>query len=198
MEPLDRIHVAATVKLPTAAEPVRLFRALPSQVASVTLAKDSKCVTCSALEFANSLRTGDVVQPSTMTGVNVAVLAGRTLLMFGARLSPQSLPLEEALQNRRTTDVHQQFSKRDGTPLQHNWVPRVRMSLSEFVAQSVDTVVRVCVCLPGIAGDVPAELAPGMKPGCTQGPAEYIFVVTRENLSELFDADVLRAVEKVC
>ena len=123
-----------------------------------------------------------------MTGVDVAVLvAGSTLLMFGARLYSEALPCVEALQNVRTTDVDQQFCKRDGARLEFPWVPPAMESLAGLL-KSVTTVVRICICLPGIAGEVPPELATSrhMKVGQRD---EYIFVVTRENLPQLFSEE---------
>lgn len=172
---------------------IALFRELPPALRSLLLARDSKSVTCSAAEFAACLKTGNVVQPSIMTGVDVAVLvAGSTLLMFGARLYSEALPCVEALQNLRTTDVDQQFGKRDGACLGFPWVPRAMDSLADLL-KSVSTVVRICICLPGIAGEVPPQLATSrhMKVGQRD---EYIFVVTCENLSLLFsEEEVLRA-----
>eukprot|EP00698_Gefionella_okellyi_P023062 TRINITY_DN7749_c0_g1_i2.p1 TRINITY_DN7749_c0_g1~~TRINITY_DN7749_c0_g1_i2.p1 ORF type:complete len:540 (-),score=70.17 TRINITY_DN7749_c0_g1_i2:95-1714(-) len=190
---------------------VQLFQALPAVLRRCKF-QCGKVVQGTGAQFVSLLQTGEVVQPSTMVGADVAVRLDsdpgtNVVILVGCRLYSENLEVANCQHNYSTTDILHLFCRRDGQKYARPWAKKADRALRSFAKNA--TVIRVVVCLPGIRcprdGAFPAELQPGHhqvqrtmgKGAKARIVTDHVIVVTKSNMGDLFSPDVCNALASI-
>lgn len=148
-----------------------------------------ECTSCSAQNLVDGLKDGKhVVQPSSMTGADIAVVlcnlltGDNAMLTIGCRFYSSNISKDNADHNLRTTDIDKQFLKRTEEALINKpWAKAASAKLKDFTGH-IQHRIRIAVCLPGVVND---EWEPGYQKIVQDKHTDHIFYVMRHNVMNL-------------